>query len=155
MAKRNDILGRPLSKLLGALALVLALFIFLKLSAAPSSITHGAGNTKNPWSPFAIPGSMSLKPKKAIIATVLRQNEGGADLIVDMLPDWEPHIFMADGNIEDADALLDQHAKKTPLAFNRGREASTYLTYIITHYYNLPDYLVFLHGERYQTHNGE
>jgi hypothetical protein len=51
--------------------------------------------------------------------------------------------------------LLQQHVKKVPAAYNRGREASTYLSYIINNYYNLPDYMVFVHGERYQRHNGE
>ena len=36
-----------------------------------------------------------------------------------------------------------------------GNEAAVFLTYIINNYYNLPDYMVFLHAERYQWHNDD
>ena len=38
---------------------------------------------------------------------------------------------------------------------NKGNEASAYLTYLITHYHNLPEYMVFLHARRYQWHNDD
>ena len=41
------------------------------------------------------------------------------------------------------------------VAKNKGNEASAYLTYLITHYHNLPDYMVFIHGKRYQWHNDD
>lgn len=94
------------------------------------------------------------QPSKAIIATTLQKNVDSADWNVDLLPDWQPYIFMADGTVNDAPVLASQHAHKIPLALNRGREAASYLSYIITHYYYLPDYMVFIHGDRYQTHNG-
>lgn len=107
------------------------------------------------WISFAKVQPHEKQPTKAIIATVMRATENSTDWIVDLLPDWEPHVFMADAKIEDAKMLLQQHVKKVPAAYNRGREASTYLSYIINNYYNLPDYMVFVHGERYQRHNGE
>ncbi|THY27433.1 hypothetical protein D6D00_04931 [Aureobasidium pullulans] len=145
------IFNRPILKIIAIASSILVLLIFFNLSAVSSSITgnHEAG------SQFAISESNSTKLSKAIIASVMRKHEEGTDWIVDMLPGWEPHIYMADGTIDDVQALSEQHAKKTPLAFNRGREASAYLTYLINHYYNLPDYMVFVHGERYQIHNGE
>ena len=93
-------------------------------------------------------------PSKAIIATTLQKQVDSADWIIDLLPNWQPYIFMADGTVNDAPMLSNQHAPKIPLALNRGREAASYLSYIITHYYDLPDYMVFIHGDRYQTHNG-
>lgn len=38
---------------------------------------------------------------------------------------------------------------------NEGHEASVYLTYIINHYWDLPDYMVFIHAKRYQWHNDD
>lgn len=38
---------------------------------------------------------------------------------------------------------------------NKGNEGSAYLTYLITHYHNLPEYMVFLHAKRYQWHNDD
>ncbi|KAG9570833.1 glycosyltransferase family 34 protein, partial [Aureobasidium melanogenum] len=95
------------------------------------------------------------QPSKAIIATTLQRNADSADWIIDLLSDWQPYIFMADGTVNDAAMLANQHAHKIPLALNRGREAASYLSYIITHYYHLPEYMVFVHGDRYQTHNDD
>lgn len=91
---------------------------------------------------------------KAIVATILRNDLQAADWIVDLLPDWDPHIYIADAGVDDLPIPYQKSVQKSALAINKGREASTYLTYITTHYYDLPDYVVFVHGQRYQTHNG-
>lgn len=44
---------------------------------------------------------------------------------------------------------------QTTVTKNKGNEASAYLTYIITHYHNLPEYIVFIHARRYQWHNDD
>jgi hypothetical protein len=38
---------------------------------------------------------------------------------------------------------------------NRGHEVMIYLTYIIDHYYNLPDIIIFMHAHRWTHHNIE
>lgn len=38
---------------------------------------------------------------------------------------------------------------------NKGHEVMTYLTYIIDHYANLPDIVIFMHGHRWTRHNNE
>lgn len=59
-------------------------------------------------------------------------------------PDWQVNVYVVDDN--DAELTL---------LHNIGREAAVYLTYIINHYYNLPDTMVFLHADRYQWHNDD
>jgi hypothetical protein len=66
---------------------------------------------------------------KAVVASVTKDDETTADWLVEFLPDWEAVVYVADRNI--------------------------YLTYLIQHYNTLPDYMVFIHGKRYQSHNGE
>ena len=38
---------------------------------------------------------------------------------------------------------------------NKGHEVMTYLTYIIDHYYELPDAVIFMHAHRWTHHNNE
>lgn len=136
------------------LTVVLMLFIiFLMFSLLRSTFDLPSSNN-NLGLPSIVSALQPKQPRKAIVATTLQRNPDSADWIVDLLPDWQPYIFMADGTVNDAPVLASQHAHKIPLALNRGREAASYLSYIITHYYHLPDYMVFVHGDRYQTHNG-
>ena len=50
---------------------------------------------------------------------------------------WQSAVY----TVDDTNATLHT-------AMNKGREAFTYLTYIIDHYENLPDVVVFLHSHR-------
>ncbi|KAI9719858.1 MAG: hypothetical protein M1828_006079 [Chrysothrix sp. TS-e1954] len=59
-------------------------------------------------------------------------------------PEWEANVFVMD----DQQAPL--HVPE-----NKGHESMAYLTYIIDHYDDLPDYLVFSHAERWQWHNDD
>ena len=78
-------------------------------------------------------------------------------------PDWKANIYIVD----------DQKAEMT-VPTNKGREAMVYLTwvqialvqqipnriftvsrYIIDHYHQFPDIMVFMHSLRYQWHNDE
>jgi hypothetical protein len=92
---------------------------------------------------------------KAIITSVMAEDETTADWVAEFLPDWQAVVYVADRKSEDAP--LSNSSLITPhhLPVNKGREASVYLTYIIQHYYQLPDYMVFVHGKRYQIHNGK
>ncbi|KAI5304137.1 hypothetical protein KEM56_006809 [Ascosphaera pollenicola] len=62
----------------------------------------------------------------------------------DYFLDWERKIYVVD----DPDAELT-------VALNKGREGNVYLTYIIDNYDRLPQYMLFLHAERYQWHNDD
>jgi len=141
--------GRRWLKVVASLAIIVFVLSYLHSGFNPSSSKDSPGflSTVTALQPLK-------QPSKAIIATTLQRNANNADWIVDLLPDWQPYIFVADGSVSDALVLSNQHAPKIPLALNRGREAASYLSYIITHYYNLPEYMVFIHGDRYQTHNG-
>ncbi|KAG9950384.1 hypothetical protein KCU81_g4038, partial [Aureobasidium melanogenum] len=131
------------------LSVILVVFNYLGLTFDLPSSTNGL---KISSTVFEL---QPKRPNKAIIATTLQKSPDSADWIIDLLPDWQPYIFMADGTVNDAPMLSNQHAHKIPLALNRGREAASYLSFIITHYYDLPEYMVFIHGDRYQTHNAD
>ncbi len=80
---------------------------------------------------------------RAIIAPMLVGEEASHTWIREF-EDWEHHIFTVD----------DPRANET-VAKNKGQEASVYLTYIIEHYFSLPDYMVFVHGKRYEWHTDD
>jgi hypothetical protein len=92
---------------------------------------------------------------KAVVASVTKDDETTADWLVEFLPDWEAVVYVADRNISEKASPNSSPITPHFLPTNRGREAAVYLTYLIQHYNNLPDYMVFIHGKRYQSHNGE
>lgn len=92
--------------------------------------------------------------RKAIVSSVQRKDETTSDWIVHMLPDWEPVVYVADRTSDEPADGNSSPIQAFNMPINRGREASVYLTYIIHHYHDLPDYVVFIHGKRYQLHNG-
>lgn len=47
-----------------------------------------------------------------------------------------------------------EDSKECPRQANRGREATSYLQYIITNYDNLPDHVAFVHGHENAWHQG-
>ncbi|KXS96745.1 hypothetical protein AC578_9008 [Pseudocercospora eumusae] len=59
-------------------------------------------------------------------------------------PDWQKLVYVVD----DPEAALT-----TP--FNKGRESSVYLTYIIDNYETLNGTIIFSHARRYQWHNDD
>lgn len=115
----------------------------------------------------AIPRQSSAQPEKpqtqqarniskAIVTSVQRKDETSADWILEELPDWQPYIYVTDRTSDEKpDNNVTSLAPLASLPVNRGREASVYLTYIVQHYYDLPDIMVFIHGKRYQIHNGK
>lgn len=78
--------------------------------------------------------------KKSIVVASVSYED--TTWIQDYLPDWENNIYVVD----------DKKANLT-VFINHGHEAAVYLSYIINHYYVLPDYVAFLHANRYQWHN--
>lgn len=65
--------------------------------------------------------------KSIIVASIASEN---AQWVNKNFPDFEINTYIADS--PDADYTVFK---------NQGREATVYLTYIINHYYNLPDYM--------------
>ena len=92
---------------------------------------------------------------KAIVTSVQAKDETTADWVAEFLPDWQAVVYVTDRTSDYP--VSDNASLITPnhLPVNKGREASVYLTYIIQNYYTLPDYMVFIHGKRYQIHNGK
>jgi hypothetical protein len=112
-----------------------------------------------PASPLVAGTSSSIatfasRKRKAIITSVQRKDETSADWLAELLPDWENFVYVTDRTSDEDPLPNNSPIRPQPLPVNRGREASVYLTYIIHHYYDLPDYMVFIHGKRYQIHNG-
>ncbi|KAI9656956.1 MAG: hypothetical protein M1831_004504 [Alyxoria varia] len=77
--------------------------------------------------------------KALIVASIKSEN---TSWIHEYFPDWDRKIYIND----------DPGANLT-IPRQKGRESTTYLTYLIDHWNKLPDYMVFIHGERYQWHN--
>jgi hypothetical protein len=98
--------------------------------------------------------SLRRTKSKAIITLVQKNDETVTDWLVELLPDWEPVVYVTDRTSDQAPDDNASLIQPLNMHVNRGREASVYLTYIIHHYHDLPDYMVFIHGRRYQLHNG-
>ena len=94
---------------------------------------------------------------KAVVTSVQKDDETTADWLAEFLPDWQAVVYVTDRTSDDAASMSSNRSLISPhhLPVNKGREASVYLTYIIQHYNSLPDYVVFIHGKRYQIHNGK
>lgn len=126
------------------------------VEAVPSSVPEHDEASQHAVDDAAVvaapaPDAASPGRTKAIITSTLDKNDQSADWIVDLLPDWTPAIYVTDRKDDDFSRPIPKYG----LLYDRGREASVYLTYIINHYYNLPDIMVFIHGNRYQTHNDD
>ncbi|EEH16110.2 hypothetical protein PABG_06197 [Paracoccidioides brasiliensis Pb03] len=59
-----------------------------------------------------------------------------------MFPEWTPFVYSVDNE--------PGYGLHVP---NRGRESMPYLTFIIDHYYDLPDIVAFMHANNRQWHN--
>jgi len=86
---------------------------------------------------------------------VQKEDETTADWLAEFSPDWQAVVYVTDRTSDDPAPSNTSLIKPHHLPVNKGREASVYLTYIIQHYHSLPDYVVFIHGKRYQIHNGK
>ncbi|KAF2087460.1 hypothetical protein K490DRAFT_73836 [Saccharata proteae CBS 121410] len=75
---------------------------------------------------------------------VASQKGDDTDWLFEHFPGWSKYIY----NVDDPTAALT-------VPKNKGRESMVYLTYIIDHYDNLPQYILFLHPKRYQWHNDD
>ncbi|KAK3111967.1 hypothetical protein LTR53_012241 [Teratosphaeriaceae sp. CCFEE 6253] len=124
-------------------------------SQAPSNSAYEDSLDLSAPSPHPTAHTKTPAKRKAIITSVQRKDETTADWLVDLLPGWETSVYVTDRTSDEAPLPNTSPIEKQNLPVNRGREASVYLTYIIHHYYDLPDYMVFIHGKRYQIHNDD
>lgn len=60
---------------------------------------------------------------------------------------WRAQIYIVDSPSSDPQTLT--------VPVNKGREAMTYLTYIVDRYDSLPSFVVFTHASRFQWHNDD
>ena len=81
------------------------------------------------------------KRKAIVVASMKKEHTAWVE---ENLQDWEANIYVVD----------DKYANHTVL-INHGHETAAYLSYIINHYYDLPDYVAFQHANRYQWHNDD
>ncbi|KAF2029245.1 hypothetical protein EK21DRAFT_101313 [Setomelanomma holmii] len=84
----------------------------------------------------------SKKRRTAVV--VASQASENATWLTEYFPQFEKNIY----RVDDHDAPLT-------VPMNKGRESMVYLTYIIDHYDNLPDNVLFIHPNRYQWHNDD
>lgn len=93
--------------------------------------------------------------RNAIITSVQKKDETTTDWLFEDLPEWEPIVYVTDRRPSENPTKPSKHTSPRHLALNQGREAAVYLTYIVDNYFDLPDYMVFIHGKRYQIHNDD
>ncbi|EDN06166.1 hypothetical protein I7I51_06548 [Histoplasma capsulatum] len=136
-----------------------SLFFFIVLAFLITLLWHrrmadNHGVVANPWNRHASRqhsptlANLSLgssKPpgsnhSRALIIPRLQRED--ADWVSTQLVDVEAFVYVVD----------DPHAPlHSPL--NKGHEAMVYLTYLIDHYDNLPDIMIFMHSHRIGWHN--
>ncbi|KAK5105748.1 hypothetical protein LTR62_002184 [Meristemomyces frigidus] len=166
-------LSRPWSKSffpLGALVVIVLFFFALRehsgsrtvdsdyktspVSTGYSTDDHAAAAALGSSGDNGVGVGHTTKAKtKTIITSVMKSDETTADWIAEFLPDWDATIYVADRSSDEEPLPNSSPFKPHNLPVNQGREAAVYLTYIIQHYYHLPEYMVFIHGKRYQIHN--
>lgn len=103
---------------------------------APVAAAPAPTNVKS-----SVAGEKEKEKKDLVVASMRGDN---TSWLTDSLPDWHKSIYVVD----------DQTAELT-VPVNKGRESMVYLTYIIDNYDRLPDYMLFIHSQRYQWHNDD
>lgn len=133
--------------------LVFLIFVFVSQYHDDIVLPHLHGTTTFSERPVA--EHTTLAKTKAVVTSVQKEDETTADWLAEFLPDWQAVVYVTDRTSDDPAPSNTSLISPHHLPVNKGREASVYLTYIIQHYHSLPDYVVFIHGKRYQIHNGK
>ena len=76
------------------------------------------------------------------VVVIPRLQSDNTSWVSDELPGVDTAVYMVD------DPLAPLHPPK-----NKGHEVIVYLSYIIDHYHELPDILIFIHAHRWSHHN--
>lgn len=118
-------------------------------SHSPSDVSNQATKTGSGqvWKakPSFLPGippSPGYNYTKVLVVPKVKDEETG--WIQQEFPELQAAIYVAD----------DQSAPLHPPK-NKGNEVMVYLTYIIDHYEELPDIIMFMHSHRYSWHNND
>ncbi|KAJ5673302.1 hypothetical protein N7507_002429 [Penicillium longicatenatum] len=98
------------------------------------------GHNQPPPKPKATPKPPVPKLTDRIVV-LGRMSWEDSDWLEEELPEWPNAVYVVD------DPESEYH-----VAENKGKESNVYLTYIMDHYDNLPEYMVFLHAHRYAEH---
>ncbi|KAL6707675.1 hypothetical protein ACN47E_003796 [Coniothyrium glycines] len=112
-------------------------------SDSNSSIATG---TSSASSSIPTPSAAAVPPvpqpaQQQNVLVVAKTHAEDTNWIAEKLPDWPTAIY----TVDNQSAPL--HTKK-----NKGHEASVYLTYIIDHYDNLPEIVIFIHSHQKHKH---
>ncbi|KAI5292359.1 hypothetical protein KEM52_006422 [Ascosphaera acerosa] len=96
------------------------------------------------WAPAPLSAPLRRDRSKTMVIASMRHEN--TSWYREVFPDWEHRIYVVD----DPTAALT-------VPRNKGREGNVYLThsYIIDNYDRLPQYMLFLHAQRYQWHNDD
>ena len=78
------------------------------------------------------------------VIVIPRVSNDNVSWVEELIPDENVIVYTAD----------DQQSNRHPPK-NKGNEAMIYLTYIIDHYHELPDIIIFMHAHRYAWHNSD
>lgn len=100
-----------------------------------------AWRSKHPFLP-GIPRAPGHNYTKLLVMPKVRDEK--TDWVQEEIPGMQTAVYVAD----DSSAPL--HPPK-----NKGNEVMIYLTYIIDHYENLPDIIMFMHSHRFSWHNND
>lgn len=106
----------------------------------------GAGRSRHALLPVefrpGVPKSPGASYSRSMVVTRMHDEDVG--WMSKELPGMNISVYVVD------DPQAPMHPPK-----NKGHEVMVYLTYIIDHYYDLPDILVFMHAHRHTHHNNE
>ncbi|KAJ5586661.1 uncharacterized protein N7459_002426 [Penicillium hispanicum] len=134
------------------IAIVLALYFLFFAGPEPTNI---AANSDKPSYAQRPRSSTQLKltdidelarpavqRRKDLVVASMKSDD--TSWLAEYFPEWARNIYVVD----------DKSAPLT-VSRNKGRESMVYLTYIIDHYENLPEIMLFIHSQRFQWHNDD
>ena len=118
------------------------------LHAGDSASHHPISESRSiPRPPVSRFGLGTPKPPNANYSRVVvvpRMKKEDIDWFKHELPDTNLVVY-----------VVDDHTAANHPPRNKGHEVMVYLTYIVDHYWQLPDTIIFMHAHRWSHHNNE
>ena len=114
----------------------------LDVSGALETQPSSSSPNPRPSFPAGVPPSAGHNYTKVLVMPKLRDEN--TDWVQEEIPGLQTTIYVAD------DPSAPFHPPK-----NKGNEVMVYLTYIIDHYEDLPDIIMFMHSQRFSWHNND